>query len=91
MLARLFVLGACCLTLVLGVGYVVSAQDPVTPATTPQTTPASDEILCVTPIAEATGSPVMVEIAPTTAASPGAVGVGTPVGFFECGTPAPEI
>jgi hypothetical protein len=85
MISRFIALCAIAVTLTLGIGLVVSAQDQATPASTP----ASDEILCATPLVEATGSPEIVVEAPTTAASPGGSEPGTPVGLFECGTPAP--
>jgi len=46
------------LVLSFGVGYVVTAQDSATPTVTP----ASDEVLCATPIVEAsgTGTPAIV-------------------------------
>jgi len=85
MLYRFIALCAIAVTLTLGVGLVVLAQDQATPASTP----ASNEVLCATPLAQATGSPMIVAAAPTTAASPGGSEPGTPVGLFECGTPAP--
>ncbi len=85
MLSRIIALCAIAVTLTLGIGLVVSAQDQATPASTP----ASDEVLCATPLVEATGSPIIVVTAPTTAASPGGSEPGTPVGLFECGTPTP--
>ncbi len=67
----------------LGVGSYAVAQDPATPAT--DATPA--DALCATPVAEAAGTPVTVATAPITAATPGGLEPGTPVGLFPCGTP----
>jgi len=60
-------------------GYAL-AQDQATP-------PAGDTALCATPLAEAEGTPAIVVTAPTTAATPGGVEPGTPVGLFPCATP----
>ena len=88
MLRRLLPLFALAFFLTVGVTLAVAAQDQATPTTTP----ASDEVLCATPLAdgaEGTASPEIVVTAPTTAASPGGSDPGTPIGLFPCGTPAP--
>ncbi len=63
-------------------GYAV-AQDPATPGA--DATPA--DALCATPVAEGAGTPVDIATAPITAATPGGVAPGTPVGLFPCATP----
>jgi hypothetical protein len=84
MVSRFVALCAVFLVLTVGLAVVVSAQDQATPASTP----ASEEVLCATPLVEASGSPEVVATAPTTAASPGGSDPGTPIGLFPCGTPA---
>jgi hypothetical protein len=85
MFSRFVALCAVAVMLTLGVAYAVSAQDQATPTGTA----SSEEVLCATPLAEATGSPEVVASAPTTAASPGGSDPGTPIGLFPCGTPSP--
>jgi uncharacterized cupredoxin-like copper-binding protein len=67
---------------VLGLAAVrfAVAQDDATPQ-------ADDTALCATPLAEAEGTPATVVAAATTAATPGGVAPGTPVGLFPCATP----
>jgi plastocyanin len=72
---RLALLLAIALGLAVG-GYAV-AQDQGTP----------DTALCATPVGEADGTPATVTAAATTAATPGGVEPGTPVGLFPCATP----
>lgn len=85
MISKFVALCAVFVVLTIGLAVVVSAQDQATPATTP----ASDEVLCATPLVSASASPEIVATAPTTAASPGGSEPGTPIGLFPCGTPAP--
>lgn len=72
--------------LVLSVGIGVRAQDQATP----EVLGTPDTALCATPLAEATGSPVMVEEAPETAATPGGVEPGDDIGLFPCATPVSD-
>jgi hypothetical protein len=44
--------------------------------------------ICATPVSEASGTPVKVVEAPTTAASPGGAEPGEAIGVYPCGTPA---
>lgn len=85
MISKVVTFCALFVVLTIGLAVVVSAQDQATPISTP----ASDEVLCATPLAAASGTPEIVATAPTTAASPGGSEPGTPIGLFPCGTPAP--
>jgi len=70
--------------LALSVGIGVRAQD----ASTPEALGTPDTALCATPLTEGDGAtPVATTTAPDTAATPGNVDPGTPVGLFPCGTP----
>jgi hypothetical protein len=64
-------------------GYVVAQEEPA-PAEGGAT---PTEVLCATPLADATGTPEMTVEAPTTAGTPGGVEPGTPIGLFPCATP----
>lgn len=69
--------------LVLSVGIGVRAQEQATP----EVLGTPDTVLCATPLAAATGSPVVVEQAPETAATPGGVEPGDDIGLFPCAMP----
>ena len=64
-------------------GYVVAQDEPVPPdgGGTPT------DVLCATPLPDATGTPELTVEAPTTAGTPGGVEPGTPIGLFPCATP----
>ncbi|CAA9540119.1 MAG: Copper tolerance protein [uncultured Thermomicrobiales bacterium] len=75
------------LVMVLGLaasGYAF-AQDPATPAA--GTTGTPDTALCATPVTEGDGTPVVVATPADTAATPGGVAPGTPIGLYPCATP----
>lgn len=76
-------LAAVLAVLILSVGIGVRAQEQATP----EVLGTPDTALCATPLAEATGSPVLVEQAPETAATPGGVEPGDDIGLFACATP----
>jgi len=76
-------LAAVLAVIVLSVGIGVRAQEQATP----EVLGTPDTALCATPLAEATGSPVLVEQAPETAATPGGVEPGDDIGLFACATP----
>ena len=74
--------------LALSVGIGVRAQD----ASTPEALGTPDTALCATPLAEGDGAtPAATTAAPDTAATPGNVDPGTPVGLFPCGTPVDPV
>jgi len=82
----LFGLIVAALALALG-GYTVAQE-----AATPAAEGAASDLLCATPLvgspaAAIEGTPVAVATAPETAATPGGVEPGTPIGLFPCGTP----
>ena len=79
-------IGAVVALLVLSVGIGVRAQEQATP----EVLGTPDTALCATPLAEATGSPVVVEQAPETAATPGGVAPGDDIGLFPCATPVDD-
>ena len=66
----------------LAFGTLVAAQDSGTP-----TTGGSTEMLCATPMSEASVTPVKTVVA-TPLASPGASPQASPFGMFPCATPA---
>jgi hypothetical protein len=78
------VLGVVIVAILLSLGgYVVAQEEP----TSPDGGATPTEVLCATPLAEATGTPEMVVPAPTTAGTPGGSEPGTPIGLFPCATP----
>jgi len=73
------------LVVALSVGLGARAQE----ASTPQPAASPETLLCATPLVDAgNATPAETVAAPTTAASPGAVDPGTPIGLFPCGTPS---
>lgn len=69
----------------LAAGGFAVAQDSSTQVADGAATP--DSALCATPVSEAVGTPVSTVMPADTAATPGGVDEGTPVGLFLCATP----
>ena len=91
MYRRFMLLGLALAAIILTAGGYAVAQDS---SSEPDAAGTPTDLLCATPVSGAESTPAMVATAPETAATPGGIEPGTPVGLFPCGTPGastPEV